>query len=112
MQDPRILGIELTSDTNSLAFLNVYLPVDNSRNIDDFLYYTSKVADFIDGQASPYVAAFGDFNANISPNAKSAFGQHLLQLCQDNNLFIADQRLCPSSTFTFYSEAHGSVSWL
>jgi exonuclease III len=112
LHDPRLLGIELTYNAQKLAFLNVYLPVDNSQNTDDFLFYMTKIGEFIDSHTTPYAAVFGDFNTNLLQNSNSVFKRHLLQICLENNLVVADQRLCSSSTFTFYSEAHHSVSWL
>ena len=106
------MGIEVSSDAQLLVLLNMYLPVDNSQNIDDFLFYMTKLREFIDNHTSPYVAVFGDFNANILPNSNSAFGRHLLQFCSKNNFLVADQCFCPPSCFTFYSDAHQSVSWL
>ena len=89
----------------------MYIPVDHSQNADDFMYSLAKI-DFLCNHTSPHIAACGDFNANLLHNAHSPFGQQLMKFCHDNNLLVADQRLCPDSSFTFYSEVHGSVSWL
>ena len=112
MCDPRLMCIEISSDSQCLALLNVYMPVDHSQNVDDFMYYLAKIEDFLRNHSSPYIAVCGDFNANLLHNSHSPFGQQLMKFCHDNNLLVADQRLCPASSFTFYSEAHGSVSWL
>jgi hypothetical protein len=111
LQDIRLIGVKIKCGDRQIAFLNVYLPVDCAQNIDDFLFYLSKIEDFMDNY-SPYAAVLGDFNTNLLQNSHSVFRRHLIQHCTDNNLVIADQRYCSQDTFTFFSDAHHSVSWL
>ena len=40
------------------------------------------------------------------------FGKELVNFCKTENYTIADKVLCNNSSFTFYNEAHKSVSWL
>jgi exonuclease III len=112
LHDARLIGISVTCGNKQIALLNVYLPVDSSQNMDNFMFYLSKIGDFIDSHPTPYVAVIGDFNTNLLQNSHSVFRSHLLQYCQENNLLVVDQRLCSNDTFTFFSEAHHSVSWL
>ena len=58
-----------------------------------------------------HILAIRDFNANTKGNV-SRFGQELLCYCNNENLIISDSVLAPLDSFTFLSEAHGSVSRL
>ena len=107
-----LMCIEVKWKKTHFALINVYLPVDNTQNFDDFLQYIAKINDFVQNYKSPYIAICGDFNANIQSNSSSRFGRKLQEYCHDENLVIADQLMCPDSSFTFLSEAHHSVSWL
>jgi len=57
-----------------------------------------------------YSAAFGDFNGNI--RGRHRFGAELINFCEDNSLIISDKTLLNDDSFTFFSEAHGTVAWL
>ena len=59
----------------------------------------------IDAAFAPYVFVLGDFNADI--NYDSVFGSELIEYCDTNSKSM----LLPDS-FTFYSVAHGTTSWL
>jgi exonuclease III len=115
--DTRIMGIELYVDNKKFLFLNVYLPYDNGENLDEFLFYMYKINDIFINYESPYVMALGDFNANIegfyNKKVYHRFGRELISFCTEENLIISDTIHCSvDDTYTFYSEAHHSTSWL
>jgi exonuclease III len=114
--DNRILGLEINNGGQKLLILNVYLPFDSGDNLDTFLFYLCKIESMISSYDTPYVLAFGDFNANISNSngvRPSRFGRELLNFCHSEGLVITDKTLSTSNDmYTFYSSAHGTVSWL
>ena len=104
-----MLKIDICCRNRTISQLNVYLPYDNGTNIHEYQHYISKVDSILSD--NPYSCAIGDFNANIS-DTNSRFGNELKKYCMDENLMISNQILAPSDSFTFFSEAHGSVAWL
>ena len=58
------------------------------------------------------MCVLGDFNANLRCNSNCLFGNELLAFCKAEHFVIADTELCSNDSFTFFSEAHNSVSWL
>ena len=112
MEDNRLMCLELSTDNKSLILINVYLPCDSVDNTDDFLFYLAKINSFIVNHHSPYACVIGDFNANMKEGCQSHFEEELKKFCVSENFTIADKLLCDNDTFTFFSEAHSSVSWL
>jgi exonuclease III len=115
--DSRIMGIEIEGDSVKLQLLNVYLPYSSADNYDDFVFYLSKLDSIIADYSSPYIFVMGDFNADVRLNAhnqeNNKFGRELSKFCQDENYVLSDvSYLKDTDTFTYYSEAHGTVSWL
>ena len=108
--EPRIMCLELKNDTHCILLINVYLPYDSYDNLDEFMFLLSKVNSIIENHPSSHACVIGDFNANTSHD--SLFGKELVRFCNNEHLIIADNLLCNDSTFTFYSDAHNSVSWL
>ena len=109
-KDDHFLGIVIKSGNQSILLLNVYLPFDCANNLDDFMFCLARIDSFITDFQSPYVYACGDFNANLL--AKSRFGKEFVNFCENVDLVISDYVLNPQGVFTFYSDAHHSVSWL
>ena len=111
--DPRLLGINININGNDVLILNVYLPCDNAENENDFICYLAKISSIVTSHPTGSVMVMGDFNANLLPNVGRRFGDILLNFCEDESLIISDYvALNNSDPYTFYSEAHGSVSWL
>jgi exonuclease III len=110
--DPRILGLEVSTDSNRALIVNLYMPYDCSDNEDDFMYYLGKISDIIETHSNSHVFVMGDFNANIKCGNVSSFGKMLKSYCTDENLVIADEKHLDSDTFTFVSSAHNTCSWL
>ena len=54
-----------------------------------------------------------DWNSNISDHA-SIFRRHLITFCDDNNnnMVLSSKSHLPNDTFTHYSEAWHTTSWL
>ena len=113
--DERLLTIHVTQGGNKLLFINVYMPYCNADNLPEFLFYLGKVNSIINGAGTPYIFILGDFNAHISNltgGNQHKFGNELVDFCKNESLFISDVLLCEYQSYTFYSEAHNSVSWL
>ena len=49
-----------------------------------------------------------DFNASDS----NLLGPQLNQCCEDSGYKFTDKEFLPQDTFTYFSEAHGSTSWI
>lgn len=113
--DCRILGLEFKCAQAPVLLLNIYLPFCSDNNKLLYESYLSRIGSIIDSYPSPYIYIIGDFNADIKMShgiIKQSFGKLLTQFCEDENLVIADQCFLSSDTFTFYSNAHDSESWL
>ena len=50
-------------------------------------------------------------NSDLS-DSTSIFAKHMVQFCEDNNLFLSSQLLLPSNSFSYISEAWNTTSWL
>ena len=102
MSDKRLMCIEVDNSDKCLFFINVYMPVDGYDNLDEFLSYLAKLNSYVEELNSPYVAFFGDFNANCEEGKSSLFGKELARFCKEENFSMADQTYCPASSFTFF----------
>lgn len=111
MSDSRLMCIELSNNNRSYFLINVYMPVDCNENVAQFTSCLSSVNAVSQEQSSPYVCMFGDLNANILSNT-SLFKNELQNFCQSEHLVNSTELLCSPDTFTFFSNAHNSVSWL
>ena len=89
-----------------------YLGHRNSENYDEFMGYLGMVHSIIQESDVSSVFVIGDWNAEI--NANSVFGSELSSFCTDHSYVISDiEHLgIDSGSFTFFSEAHGSTSWI
>ena len=112
LPNPRILSIQIDTEQHCMNIFNVYMPCDNPDNHDEFLELLSHLSTAVEESEALHIAMIGDFNANISPGTHTLFGNELRRFCIEESLTISDDKLCPPSTFTFFSEAHQSVSWL
>ena len=93
----------------NLLLVNVYFPFECSDNIDEYLECIGALTSIIDDATSSHICIVGDFNADIR---KRQFGQHVLHLCRDRNLVLADTDILPVDSFTYMSAAHNTTSWL
>ncbi len=110
--DTRLLGIEFSAKSYHILFINVYLPHNCASNSDDYLFYLAKIQNIIQNAATPYVFAIGDFNGDLSASAQHVQGRELQRFCETEGYLLSDISLLSSDSFTFYSSAHASVSWL
>ena len=54
------------------------------------------------------IVVLGNFNASDS----NSFAKLLNDFCCNNNFKLSNKFLLPSNSFTYYSEAHSTTSWL
>ena len=90
--------------------LCVYLPCDCDQFYDDYCFYLDKIRCIIDAASTPYIFVLGDFNADIKSD--SVFGSELIEYSDNNSLCCIDKSMLLPDSFTFYSAAHGTTSWL
>ena len=113
-QNNRLMGVSIDCNNFSYLFLNVYLPCDNSSMTDDnydvFMNTLSSAISVAEQHPSFVAYIVGDMNACTS--RQTVFGRELCSLCEDNDLVLSDVQLLPPDSFTFFSEAHHTVSWL
>ena len=110
--EKRILGLEMNVDGKAQLILNVYLPYCKAENHDDFIMYLAKLDSIVSQSNTPYVYIIGDFNADICNRTKHRFGEDLYTFIEEEGLVASDLHFLPTKTYTCYSEAHGSTSWL
>ena len=111
MQNSRIMCLEMKVDGRDMTVYNIYMPCDSRDNFDEYLHTLSHINTAVESDV-PYIMMMGDFNANTRPGSASLFGQELKRFSGEEQLVISDLSMCDPATFTFYSEAHQSVSWL
>ena len=77
---------------------------------DDYCFCLSKLQCIIDSAQTPHIFILDDFNADIQ--STSMFGAELIDFCNNNNLCFVDREKLPPDSFTFVSQAYGTISWL
>ena len=107
-EEDRVLGLLIKDETKSLLFLNVYMPTQSNENYDQYVSTLGRVMALIHEQGVDAVCVLGDFNAK----PHSLFYDELVRHCSDNTLLVCDVNHLPSDSFTHFSEAHNSTSWL
>jgi len=110
MPTPRIMCLQIRNKDNAIALFNIYMPCDGRENLDEYLHLLSFLSTAIEEREFTHIAMIGDFNTTIDAN--SCFGKELKKFCGDEMLSISDSTWCDSKSFTFYSEAHQTVSWI
>ena len=104
-------GVKIIFQNKVICILNVYMPVENSDNEDEFLYRLGYLSSKIDELDTSSFCVLGDFNANISKTPTSLFANHLTEYCSNNNLLMSSKIKLPADSFTFISN-WGTTSWL
>ena len=107
-KDDTICGLSIDCGNKTLCLINAYLPYYYSANVDGYLQYLSDLRSFCNEVSCPNICVMGDFNSNDS----NGFCTYLNRFCKENGFILSDKQWLPNSTFTYISEAHGSVSWL
>jgi hypothetical protein len=111
--ESRLLGITVGMSGKEVLIVNVYLPCDSAANEDDYMFYLGKINNVITSHTTPYAIIMGDFNADVCCQKAKRFGKILLNFCQEESLVMSDYvALKDYDSYTFFSEAHNSVSWL
>ena len=103
-----LFGLELSDSVTDYYFINAYLPYCCTTNIDKYLSHLSAVEAMYKLLNSSNTAILGDFIASDF----NSFGKLLNDFCCNNNFKLSDKLLLPSNSFTYYSEAHSTTSWL
>jgi len=110
--DPRMIGIVINTHTCQLLIVNVYMPYSCSSNIDEYLECLSNVHNIMYNFPSPYTYAIGDFNSDTIDDHRQIFGREFLNFCVAEGYMVSDKSLLNPHSFTFYSSAHATVSWI
>lgn len=109
--ETRILGLEIKSQSIHILFVNVYMPVCNFDNVEEFVLLVNRINNIMYTADTPFVYAIGDFNADLVKN--NIFGDELSKFCSDEMLIITDAvYLNNMKTYTYFSEAHKNTSWI
>ncbi len=86
------------------------MPTESEKNLKDFTFYVFKIDAIFRNNGTVNNIAIGDFNANLRKT--SLFGIELHRFVSNKGYLISDKQILPPDTFTFYSAAHDTVSWL
>ena len=111
-EESRMMGLSVNINNYTCMIVNVYLPYCSPENHDEFLVYLSKIDDLITASRTPNVFVVGDFNADVANSANHAFGKDMLDFCSYENLIISDIAELSLDSFSCFSEAHSTTSWL
>lgn len=112
LPNPRIMSLCIDDDMKQMKIFNIYMPCEQTDNHDEFLELLCYLRTAAEDSNTPYIAMIGDFNANNTPDASSLFRNTLHRFCNEEKYIISDAAYCSSDTFTFYSEAHQTGSWI
>ena len=105
-----IIGLKLSFNSCSYLILNIYMPCDDrsEESLFKFRRVCAKLAEIKDNENVNHLILAGDFNSD--PN-KGRFWEYLMYFINNENLFIADEKM-PNDSFTYFSPAHSSTSWI
>ena len=106
--------MEISTGSNSivLIILSVYLPYQCPENEVKYLEKLGFINALTNELDTTCFVINGDWNANLREGGNSLFAKHMVQLCDDNGFTLSSKVLLPADSFTQFSEAWGSVSWL
>jgi len=105
--DNSIIGIKVNLGETFLTLINVYLPYSCSANVDLYLSYLSKLQGLCE-EFNCNISIIGDFNASD----QNMFGPLLSSFCSDYGYVISDKLFLPTDSYTYFSDAHSSTTWL
>jgi len=106
--EDRILAASVKSGDRQMLLVCVYMPTDCVNHADLFMENLGKIESLSNDLGISNICIMGDFNTR--PDGR--FAPMLYEFCQDNNLHVSDVELLPNDTFTYFSDAHGTTSWL
>ncbi|KAJ2937577.1 hypothetical protein O0L34_g12975 [Tuta absoluta] len=105
----RLSAVEIAlSSQHKLLLINVYMPVCKSDNLPEFADCLCKMHSIVQDSGCSDTLILGDFNADPT----TLFGKELMEFCGEYNYVCIDPLILPTDTYTFVSDAHGTVSWL
>ena len=107
------IALHVKCNNREFIIVNVYMPYDKHdvAQEEEYLTKLAFIGSFIEEHPTTNIFITGDMNADISGGG-SRFGKHMTRFCEDNNLVLSSQLLLPADSFTYYSEAHHSTSFL
>ena len=106
--DESIIGLKKHQKDKDICLINVYSPFCCYNNIDSYQQYLAKLNDLCENLDCTNLCLLGDFNASDS----NLFGPLLNQFSEDSGYKFTDKEFLPQDTFTYFSDAHGSTSWI
>ena len=106
--DARLLGVTIKGPDMVSFILNVYMPTADHGNHDIIHDYLGKIQSIIREAGHSHVIVLGDWNARPG---RIEF-EWLHELCGDLDLVVSDLSQLPEDTFTYISDAHGTLSWI
>lgn len=106
----RITGIKVVLEDRRLLVFSIYMPTGRENNLAEFTDCLSEVRAVMDDCDVDSVFILGDFNAHPS----ELFGRELQNFCAEQKWICADINILglTSGTYTYVSDAYGTVSWL
>ncbi|KAI5630950.1 reverse transcriptase (RNA-dependent DNA polymerase) domain-containing protein [Phthorimaea operculella] len=84
------------------------MPVCKSDNLPEFSDCLCKMHSIAQDSGCSDTLILGDFNADFT----TIFGRELMGFCEEYGYVCIDSLMLPTDTYTFVSDAHGTVSWL
>ena len=102
------ISVHIDYGSESLSFINVYMPYLCDANIDIFMECIWKIEAIIEAVPSTKVIVVDDFNANID----TTFEREFLELCKRTKFIISDNEWLGknSKCYTYVSDAHLTTS--
>ena len=114
--DERLMVLNLKCNSIEILVCNIYMPCSCDSNLDDFMFYLSKMDSIVAESNTTHVYIMGDFNADvgreINGSVKHKFGKALSTFCDLEEYVISDVLMLDNNSYTFYSESHDTLSWL
>ena len=106
------VAIKFSMKGRHFVIINVYLPYQHCDNTDKYLDCLGFINSFIQDLDTTNFIIIGDWNANLREGSNSLFAPHMLHFCNDQDYIISSKELLPEDSYTFVSDAWGSLSWL
>ena len=106
----RLRCFHLNIGDKSVFIVTVYMPYETCENHDLYTEYQGKLCSLVDGWDTSNILIMGDYNTDF--NKDSGFSSMLKIWVAENELIVLDNSCSDQNSFTYFSEAHGSRSWL
>ena len=106
-----LTGIRIQQGNQICVILCVYMPYECRDSEESYLDNIGIIKTIIDELDCTRISILGDWNSDTSDRT-SLFGNHVRMFCTENNLILSSESFLPGGTFTHYSEAWHTTSWL